>query len=330
MMKLEDIHSVRLCTLPTPLVAAPRLSDQLGGPRIFFKRDDLTGLSMGGNKARCLEFLMAEAKDKSSDTVIALGPQQSNWLCAVTAAARKMGMDVILFLLKGSNEVQGNLLLDKLLGADIRFTDVDIKNIAEAQKQMENLAKDLSRAGHKPYVLPYGPVPTLGIAGYVSLGLEICQQLEERNITADHVFLGSGSGCTQAGLILGAKQRKASFKINGVMLDPRYSKEEQVRIVAKEANEAAKFLGMDFTVTPEEIICHEGYSDYQPTEKVIEAVRLLARTEGIFIDPAYTGKVMAALIDQIRQGRMKRKDTVVFYHSGGLPYIFVYNEMLSA
>jgi 1-aminocyclopropane-1-carboxylate deaminase/D-cysteine desulfhydrase-like pyridoxal-dependent ACC family enzyme len=324
-----NLKRVGLCTLPTPLVEAPGLSAELGGTRILIKRDDLIGLALGGNKSRSLEYILAEAISQGVDIVLAIGPQQSNWLCSLTAASQKLGVKVILFLLKGNNEFQGNLLLNKILGADIRFTDIDMQNMDEAQKQMENLAIDLRNQGHTPYILNYGPVPSLGIAGYISLALEICNQLEEKKINAQHLFVGSGSGCTQAGLILGSKLRNATFKIHGIMLDPRFSKSEQISIVANEANDAAKLLGIDLIITPEEVICHEGYSNYKPTDEVIKAIKIVAQREGFFLDPAYTGKVMAAMMKQIHNGKINPSEITIFYHSGGIPNIFNYKEMLS-
>ena len=329
-MKIEEISPTRLCTLPTPLMEAPRLSAKLGGPQIFIKRDDLTGLTMGGNKARSLEFLMTEAKDMGADIVVAVGPQQSNWLCNVSAAARKLGMEVILFLLKGNDKVQGNLLLDKLLGAELRFTGIEIQNLSIINEQMDNLATELRSQGRRPYVLRYGAVEPLGIVGYVFLASEICRQLQEKRLTAQYLFLADGSGCTHAGLILGAKYNKAPFEVVGVLLNPKKSREEQACTIADAANETAKFLDIDFTFKPEEIVCSDAYvGSSVPIKKSIEAVRLVAEAEGIFVDPIYTGKSMAALVDYVRDGKIKREDTVIFYHSGGLPAIFAYSEELS-
>ena len=328
---MKKLQPVNLCTLPTPLVEASRLSAKLGGPRILIKRDDLTGLAMGGNKGRCLEFLMAEAKDKDSDTLIAVGPQQSNWLCSVAAAGRKLGMEVILFLLKGSNQFQGNLLLYKVLGAKINFTGTAINNLPMVYEQIEALSTQLRSQGHKPYVLRYGAASPLGMTGYVSLASEMFEQLREKKETAKYLFLASGSGCTQACLILGAKYHKVPMEVVGVMVDPRFTREEQVRIVATEANETAGFLELGFTIKPEDVICTDKYlGSYGPTKKSIEAVRLVAETEGMFLDPIYTGKVMAALVDQIQSGKIKREDAVILYHSGGLPAIFAHNEELVA
>jgi len=328
-MGIGEIQTIRLCTLPTPLTEAPRLSARLGGPQIFIKRDDLTGLAMGGNKARALEFLMTEVKDVGTDIVLAVGPEQSNWLCNVTAAARKLGMDVILFIINGNHKTQGNLLLDRILGAEIRF--MEVHGLSTVYEQMDNLAAELRSQGHRPYVFYYGgAIGPLGIAGYVSLVSEICRQLQEKGLTAQYLFLASGSGCTQAGLILGARYFKAPFKIVGINPSGRSSRAEKICKIADLANETAKFLRIDCSFTPDKIIVHDGYigSGPLPTNESIQAIKLLAETEGVFLDPIYSGKAMAALIDQVRDGKIKREDTVIFYHSGGLPAIFAYNEEL--
>lgn len=331
-MKIQELHTIRLLSFPTPLMELPRLSSKLGGPQIFIKRDDLTGLAMGGNKTRALEFLMADAKDMGTDIVIAVGPQQSNWLCNLTAVARKLGMDVILFVFKGYNKIQGNLLLDKLLGAEIVFTGMEIHELSVLYKQMDNLAAELRGQGRRPYVLHYGPVPHLGIAGYVSLALEIFRQLHEMGVTAQHLYLASGSGSTQAGLILGTKYFEANLRIVGINSSGISLRAEKIRAIADLANEAAKLLEMDCIIEPGEIIVHDEYTgnDPAPTKESIEAMKLVAQTEGIFLDPTYTGKAMAALIDQIRQGNIQSGDTAIFYHSGGLPSIFAYSEEFSA
>lgn len=331
-MKIEELPRLRLCTLPTPLMEAPRLSAKLGGPKILIKRDDLTGLAMGGNKSRPLEFLMTEAKYMGADILITAGYQQSNWVCNQLAAARKIGMDVILFLLKGNNKFQGNLLLYKLLGADIRFTDTEIPDLPTLYKQMDNMAAELRSQGRRPYVTYYEAVGPLGIAGYVLLASEICKQLQERQITAQYLFLTSGSGCTQAGLILGGRYYKAPFEVVGVMPNHRYTGEQRVQMITDHANETARFLEMNLPFNPEEINYYDEYAgeSYMGlTKEGLEAIRLVAETEGIFLDPLYTSKSMACLMDQIHDGRFKPEDTVIYYHSGGLPIIFAHNEELS-
>lgn len=328
---MKEVPHIELCTLPTPLVEAPRLSARLGGPRILIKRDDLTGLAMGGNKARSLEYLMTEVRDSRSDIVLAVGPQQSNWLCNLTAACRRLGIDTVLFLFKGNNQVQGNLLLDRLMGAEVRYTNIDIHNISSVYEQMEALADELRKKGRKPHVFQYGAVTPLGVMGYVSLATEICQQLKERNLQARYLFLADGSGCTHAGLLLGMAHHQSSLKVIGIMLDLRYTKKEQVSIIADAASKTANFLKLNHSFKPEQVICNNEYlGSNAPTRESIEAVRLVAETEGIFLDPVYSGKAMAALIGQILDSKIKRQDTVILYHSGGLPAMFAYNNELSA
>lgn len=168
-MELDKLARLRLCALPTPLMEAPTLSKALGGPRILIKRDDLTGLAMGGNKSRPMEFIMTEAKQKKADVLVAAGYQGSNWVSNLVAAARKTRMDVVLFLLRGDRKMQGNLLLYKLLGAEIRFTDLDIHERAAMYEQMDRMAEGLREKGRRPYVMYYEPVGPLGIASYVIL-----------------------------------------------------------------------------------------------------------------------------------------------------------------
>jgi len=311
---------------------APRLSEKLGGPRILIKRDDLTGLAMGGNKSRPMEFIMTDAKDVGADILVAAGYEGSNWVCNLIAAARKIGMDVVLFLLKGSRKFQGNLLLYKLLDAEIRFTDLEINDRAILYEQMDSLADELRRQARKPYVMYYEAVGPLGISSYVLLAREIFAQLKERHMTAQYIFQTSGSGSTQAGLILGARYFGAPTKVVGVMPNHRDTKEERVRRITDNANETAKLLDMNVTLNVGEIDYFEEYAGESysgPTEKGNEAIKLLAGTEGIFLDPIYSAKSMACLIDHVRDGRIKKDETVIFYHSGGLPLIFAHNEELS-
>ena len=330
-MKIQELRTKILPSLRTPLMELPHLSAKLRGPRIFIKRDDLTGLTMGGNKTRALVSLMTDVKDMGTDIIIAVGPQQSNWLCSLTAMGRKLGMDVILFVLKGNDKIQGNLLLDKLLGADIMFTGMEIHELSVLYKQMDTLAARLRGQGRRPDVFHYGPVTPLGIVGYVFLTEEIFEQLQEKGVTAQHLYLSSGSGSTQAGLLLGAKYFESTLRIVGINPSRTTLRAEKIRTIADLANETARLLEMDCIIEPEEIIVHDEYigNGPEPTKKSFEAMKLIAQTEGIFLDPTYTGRAMAALIDQIRQANIGAGDTVVFYHSGGLPSIFAYNEELS-
>lgn len=332
-MKIGELKRLKLCTLPTPLVEATRLSHELGGPRIFIKRDDLTGLAMGGNKTRPFEFIMADIQAKNTKVIIAAGYEQSNLVCNLIAAARRIGIEVILFLAKGTRNFQGNLLLYKILGAEIKFTDVEVKDLPILYKRMDLLAKELQKKGKKTYVMHYESFSPLGIASYFFLASEICKQLEEIKVMPQYLFHTSGSGSTQAGLMVGAKYFNAPFKVVGVMPNHRYTVAERVQMITRLANETANFLGIGIDFIPDEVNYFGEYAGEKasaPTKKGIEAIKLLAQTEGIFLDPIYSSKSMACLIDQIRKGEIYREDTVIYYHSGGLAQLFVYNQELSS
>lgn len=321
---VSGLARTALCALPTPLVEANALSRHLQGPRLYLKRDDLTGLALGGNKSRACEFVLAQAQAAGHDLVIAVGPQHSNQLCAIAAAAKKSGMRALLLLLKGDGRMQGNLLLLRMLGAELRFTDIDISNLDEAHGLMGELAEGLRDEGMRPYEIRYGALPLAGIAGYVLLMREILGQLGETSPGACHVFAGSGSGLTQAGLVLGGRLLGGGCRIHGVMLDERFEREEQEAGVLALARAGAALFESGLSLGAGDVHCIPGYSRSDPAtqERALEAMRVAARTEGLFLDPIYTGRVMAAMTDQIRAGALSPRDTVVFYHSGGIPAVF--------
>ncbi|MBI2853387.1 MAG: pyridoxal-phosphate dependent enzyme [Chloroflexi bacterium] len=331
--RIKELPRASLCNLPTPLNDAPGLSARLGGPRILIKRDDLTGLAMGGNKSRMLEFLLGDAKNTGSDVIITAGTPQGNESCHALAGASKLGMETILFVLKGSDEaIQGNHLLYYLLATEVKPIDIKYGDFSTISKKMNDLADELKSKGRKPYVLHLGVRKPLKTIGYVLLAGEICTQLQEKGIKPQYLFLASASGCTQAGLTLGAKYFGAPFKVIGTRTHSMWSREEHIQRIAQLANETGEFLDIDTRVEPHDVTVIEGYqsSSHAPTSKSIQAIRLLAKAEGIFIDPAYTGKAMAALIDQVQEHEIKSNDTVIFYHTGGLPAIFASNERLLA
>ncbi len=327
-MSLETLPRITLAHLPTPLQEASHLSAALGGPRIFIKRDDLTGLVLGGNKARKLEFVMADAKQKGADVIITTGGTQSNHASQTAAAARKLGMEPILILWRGVHaETQGNLLLNSLLDAEVQIID----DRSLVPKTMDDLAADLRSKGRNPYVIPTGASNPLGAVGYVNAASEICEQLKEQGLTAQYLFDAVGSFGTIAGLIVGARYFQAPFQVIGVSVARK--KEELADRTANLANETAQLLEMNLTFTPDEITIYDEYvgKGYGiPTPQGIEAIRLVAQTEGIILDPVYTGKAMSGLIDLVRQGRFTPKDTIIFVHTGGAPSIFAYAKELLA
>ena len=318
---------------PTPLHELPRLSTTLGGPRLFVKRDDLTGLALGGNKCRKLEYVLADAQRRGIDTLITSGSSQSNHALQTAAAARKLGMEAYLVLVKGIHvETQGNLLLQNILNSTVNILDVTDPGemFTTMPKKMNELADELRSQGRNPLVIPAGAEVPLGTAGWVNAAEEISQQLKDQRIDVQYVVLAHSGGGTQAGLVLGFKQLKLPLNVVGISV--MHKKSEAVNEVVTLVNETAKLVALDVAVTPDEITLYDDYigKGYGiPTKECIEAIRLVAQTEGIFLDPVYTAKAMAGLIDLIGKGRFTAKDTVVFIHTGGLPSLFAYHQELA-
>jgi L-cysteate sulfo-lyase len=324
---------VRLATLPTPLQDAPRLRQALGGPercpRILIKRDDLTGLAFGGNKARKLEFLVADALEQRSTVLITTGAVQSNHARMTAAAARLVGMRSALVLRAEDDhpEVQGNLLLDRLLDADVHLLLPDSAKTAD--EAMEEVAERLESEGERPYIIPGGGSNAVGALGYAAATLELVGQLFEMGEAPKRLYFASGSRGTQAGLVLGAKLYNAPHQVYGVAVSPGTG--ERSTRAADIVQQAATLLGRHVDVNDADFIHDEGYSGRAygvPTEGCLEAISLLARHEAIFLDPVYSGKAMAGLIDHIRQGRFAPDDSIVFLHTGGTPALFAHGEHL--
>lgn len=327
-MSIVKLPRVVLGHWPTPLYELPHLSATLGGPRIFVKRDDLTGLALGGNKARKLEYILADAKQKEIDTIITSGSSQSNYAVQTAAAARKLGMEIYLVLVKGVHiKMQGNLLLNNILDSKVNILDV-----ADATRQMNELADELRSMGRNPLVIPRGGQVPLGVAGWVGGAEEIAQQLKEQSIDAQYVVLATGGGATQAGLILGSKQLGLTLNVIGINIK-KVEKGKAINAVVTLTNETAKLLDLDISVTPEEVTIYNDYVGQgyaMPTKEGIEAIRLVAQTEGFFLDPVYTGKAMAGLMDLTSKGYFTKKDIVLFVHTGGIAANFAYSEELSS
>jgi len=324
-MQIGKLPRVKLVNLPTPLEEMPRLSKVLGGPRLWIKRDDYTGLAFGGNKARKMEFVMADAISKKADVVITTGDAQSNHARVTTAAAAKLGMKTILILHEEKpKEYDGNLLLDDILGADIRFIHAEMGEISSIMKE---IAKELENEGYAPYIIPSGASYPMGSVGYVNASLELLIQANEMGIEVNYIVHAVGSGGTQAGLVLGNKALKTKIKVLGISVGP--SKVSLARHTATIADGTSKLLGLDTSVTPNEVMIIDDYVEEGHgvlTQGVIDAIKLVAKTEGILLDPVYTGKAMMGLMDLLKRGYFNEKEHIVFVHTGGTPAIFAYKN----
>jgi D-cysteine desulfhydrase family pyridoxal phosphate-dependent enzyme len=331
---IEKLPRISLGFYPTPLTDARQLSSALGGPRILIKREDLSGLALGGNKCRKLEFILAEAQKQGATAVISTASSQSNFCLQLAAAGRKLGMKGSFVLMKGVHtETQGNLLLQNILDSDVEILDVSDMSLISGDfisEKWDTVAEDLKAKGYKPFIMRHN-VPDisalLGPVGLVDAAEELERQLKERGIKADYVVLANGGGGTQAGLELGARYLNASWKVVGIPVLNR--KETAVNTTADQVNATSDFLGLGIKISPQDIEIHdeyigEGYAI--PTSEGIEAIRQVAQTEAIFLDPVYTGKAMAGLMDLTRKGRFKSSDTVVFVHTGGVGALFAYDK----
>lgn len=328
-MLLGDLPRVRLAYLPTPFEEAQRLSQALGGPRIWLKRDDLTGLALGGNKARKLELLLGEAKQRGCDVVITVGAVQSNHARMTAAACARLGMQAVLVLGgQAPTSPQGNLLLDSLFGAEVRIVDTDEDYILDGV--LQDTAREYTRSGHRPYVIPRGGSNVLGAMAYLEAFVELVGQCNASGVRPTAIVHASSSGGTQAGLVCGTLMSGRAVQVVGISAGP--PRELCVRRVVGIAREVCERLGLGGRVHPDDVIVHDefvgpGYA--VPTPECKEAIRLLAETEGVLLDPVYTGKAMAGLIALVREGRFGPQDTVVFWHTGGQPALFAYAEELA-
>lgn len=320
-----------LAHLPTPLQPLPRASRALGGPPLYLKRDDLTGLAFGGNKTRKLEFFLGEAVQRGCNVLIAGGGRaQSNHARQAAAAARAAGLRPILVLQAGGHhqEPQGNQLLDLLLDAEVVFVPMDEvggrgpRAVAEA---MDRVAERERRLGNDPYVI-YGSSVPVGTVGYVECAIELAGQVAQRDLDVGEIWLASASG-TQAGLLVGTALLGLDWPITGVNPgSAAYSAE----VIPQLAAETAKLLGFPAVDLRgrmrNELASGEGYG--YVTAEAREAIEFLARTEGVFLDPVYTGKAFAALLRRIRHRELDPAAAVIFVHTGGLPALFAYRDEL--
>lgn len=331
--RVATLPRVSLALTPTPLHDAPRLAEAIGVGRLLIKRDDLTGLAFGGNKTRNLEFRMADAVEKGADVFIAGLEAQSNSARQVTAAANILGMRPILVLRNDRDwGWQGNLLVDRILGADIRF--VETKERATLDRAMDQMLRDVAEEqralGRSPYVMNHNPAFALGSAyAYLLCTLEIVEQAAALGAEPTHLYMASGNK-GHAGLILGQKLLDAPFRPVAIS---QHHGDDRVSGALAGAREAAKTLGFAVQITEADV---ETYDDYVgtayglPSPAGMAAIELAARTEGLLLDPVYTGKAMAGLIDHVKQGKVGKESTIVFVHTGGLPALFAFKDELLA
>lgn len=325
--QLQALHPLPLGHLPTPLAPLPRLSAALGGPELWIKRDDLTGLGLGGNKVRKLTFLLAEALRQNADVIMTTGAQQSNHARQTAAAAAQLGLPCVL-VLRGAAPAAaaGNYLLDQLLGAEVRWAGE-----RSPLKALYAEAESLRAEGRRPYVITYGGSSPLGVCGFVAAMVEAAAQMQALALDFDAIVFASSSGGTQAGLAIGARALNFPGRITGISIAEPAAPFK--RDLARLAAETTSLLGLDFTLAPEDFDVRDaflgaGYGIVTAVER--EAIRLAARTEGLFVDPVYTGRALGGLMALIRQGDFSRGQRVLFWHTGGAPALFAYAEALQA
>lgn len=324
-MTIPSLPRLIIASLPTPLQALPRLSAELGGPELWIKRDDLTGLAFGGNKTRKLELLVADAQAGGAHTLLTTGAVQSNHCRQTAAAAARFGFECVLVLPGQPPEKEqawtGNLLLDHLLGAQVRWAGQTPRDQALADAFARCMAD-----GRKPYLIPYGGSNALGAAAYAYAVAELSEQAPP----FDHIVLATSSGGTQAGLLAGARLYHYPARISGISVDQDAASIQ--RRVAELAGEVVSLLGHPLSFGADEV---EVFDDYlgggygvmgEPEQ---QSIRLFARSEGILLDPVYTGRAAAGLIDLIRRQVIRPKERVLFWHTGGTPALFAYSTALA-
>ncbi|MDA0306302.1 MAG: D-cysteine desulfhydrase family protein [Proteobacteria bacterium] len=334
-MDLSAFPRTRLCNLPTPLDPLEGLTRELGGPKLFIKRDDMTGLAMGGNKARQLEFYLGEALEQGADTVITTGAIQSNHAC-MTAAAAKLGLACHIQLEtrvpdKGPEYGRtGNALLDRIFGATVHYFP-EGEDEKAADDAIDAIADDIRGNGGRPYVIHLGNDPRpLGALGYVDAAGEILDQAADMGIGIDAVVLASGSGSTHTGLLTGLRAHSGKARVLGICV--RRDRESQKTRIAHRLADVGRLCNHPDIVSEDDIWLNDDYlgAGYgQSTPQMLEATSLIARTEGILVDPVYTGKAMSGLIGLVRDGFFKKGENVLFLHTGGVAAVFAYGDQLA-
>ena len=329
-MHLAKFPRLRFAHLPTPLEPMTNLSRLLDGPNIWVKRDDCTGLAGGGNKTRKLEFLMADAEQQGADTIITQGAVQSNHARQTAAIAAKLGYECYLLLENrtGSDDpdflANGNVLLDDIYNARLS----DFPAGTDMNQEMLSLAEELRVAGKKPYIIPGGGSNRIGALGYVNAAYELVGQCNDQGLKVDHIVHATGSTGTQAGLVTGLTAIHSGIDLMGISV--RALKEAQEENVYRLACETAELIGSSAALNRSDVVANsdyvgEGYG--MPTDGMIEAVEMTARHESILLDPVYSGKAMAGLIDLVRQGFYRREENIVFIHTGGAQALSGYRSL---
>ncbi|MGD8997409.1 MAG: D-cysteine desulfhydrase family protein [Anaerolineae bacterium] len=324
-MLTDDLPRVTIAHLPTPLEPLPRLTTLLHGPELWVKRDDQTGLATGGNKTRKLEFLVADALGHKADTLITCGAAQSNHARQTAAAAAKFGLDCVL-VLRGEMpaQIQGNLLIDRLVGAEVVWA-----GDRPLDQRMREVGRELRDEGHQPYIVPYGGSNAVGASGYVAAMSELILQCEERDLAFDHIVFASSSGGTQAGLAVGVRVLRYPGRVLGVSVEPEAGALR--RTLVDLATATAEHLALELSFGSDDFAVNDdylggGYGVVGELER--EAISTMGRTEGLLLDPVYTGRAFGGLLDMIRRGAYGGHEKVLFWHTGGTGGLFGYPHRL--
>lgn len=324
-MDIEQLPRHSLGFFPTPLHPLPNLSQRLGGPQLWVKRDDQTGLATGGNKTRKLEFLVGDALQQNANLLMTVGAPQSNHARQTAAAAAQAGLRSVL-VLRGTPQTDrtGNILLDDLIGAEVRWA-----GDRAPQDLMNTIAEVMQLKGHRPYTIPLGGSNAIGAVGYVTAMQETLDQAKALNINFDTMVFATSSGGTQAGLVVGARRAGYTGRILGISVDHHAANLIPMLIEIAKATAIRIDLAIDFSADDFEVNDHylgAGYAVMGDPER--EAIRLTAQTEGLLVDPVYTGRAMAGLIDLIRRREFRSDQNVLFWHTGGTPALFAYSKQL--
>ncbi|CEG56097.1 D-cysteine desulfhydrase family protein [Legionella fallonii] len=323
----HHLNRVNLGFFPTPLVFLKNLTAHLNGPQIYMKRDDCTGLATGGNKTRKLEFLLAQALEQQCDTLLTAGGMQSNHVRQTAAAAAQFGLKCVAVVNESRYREDvlyknnGNIVLDRIFGATLHIMPKE----TNVEEEMDRVYRDLKKEGAKPYLIPLGGSSEIGAMGYVAAAEETYQQCKDNQIDATHLICAVGTGGTQSGLVIGKHLNDWDVAVQGFSVGVK-NPVEKIR-VSQVLDSTCRLLN----INPDQLAdSYEIDEDYigigygQTTPESLAAIKLVAQTEGILLDPVYTGKAMAGLIDYIMKGRFKKSDVIVFFHTGGTAALAAY------